>query len=133
MGGGSSLKTIKDETGNRFGKLLVLKFSHKENQRTYWICRCDCGNEKIVSKSRLINLKSCGCLVYRSCKENSWASLYNNYKLSAKKRNHKFEISLEVFRIQCNLNCIYCGIEPNKIYLSNGSKNKNAEIVYNRN
>ena len=57
------MKTIKDETGNRFGKLLVLKFSHKENQRTYWICRCDCGKEIIINKANVKNghTKSCGC------------------------------------------------------------------------
>lgn len=38
----------------------------KESNVTYWLCKCDCGNEKILSiaKSSLIggNTKSCGCV-----------------------------------------------------------------------
>lgn len=46
-----------NRTGQRFGKLLVLK----EDKGSFWICKCDCGN--IVSKKLCGNhVKSCGCL-----------------------------------------------------------------------
>jgi len=46
-----------DRTGQRFGKLLVLK----EDKGSFWICQCDCGN--IVSKRIWLgHIKSCGCL-----------------------------------------------------------------------
>lgn len=66
--------------GQKFHKLTVIEFSHKEqlyrgqNQngtpakkghRYYWICKCDCGNTIIVSTASLRNgTKSCGCLTH---------------------------------------------------------------------
>lgn len=54
----------KNETGNRFGRLLVLEQVKKENDtRAYWRCKCDCGKEIIVSGKQLRsgNTTSCGC------------------------------------------------------------------------
>ena len=53
-----------DLTGQKFGRLTVVRFGHKENGRKYYLCQCDCGNFKIVSNHSLKsgNTKSCGCL-----------------------------------------------------------------------
>lgn len=62
-----------DIIGKKFGKLTVLSLSHKkqlykngnkDGNSLYYYCKCDCGNNKIVLKSRLKNgkTKSCGCL-----------------------------------------------------------------------
>jgi len=52
--------------GKRFGRLEVIGFSHTEDERGYWKCRCDCGNETVVSGTSLRRgrgaTKSCGCL-----------------------------------------------------------------------
>lgn len=58
----------EDLTGKIFGKLTALYLDEKKTVRgkqnkTYWMCRCDCGNEKSVFA---YNLKrgstiSCGC------------------------------------------------------------------------
>lgn len=54
-----------DLTGMRFNRLVVLErdFS-KGNRRTYWKCRCDCGNITVVDGVKLKSggTKSCGCL-----------------------------------------------------------------------
>lgn len=58
-------KSAKDMTGMRFGKLQVLRHAGTSKQRTaMWWCRCDCGNECVVSGSylRTGDTKSCGCL-----------------------------------------------------------------------
>lgn len=63
------LKTFKDLTNKRFGKLIVIKRvpipenGHKNN--SYWLCKCDCGKEKVVKGVSLknSNTKSCGCLL----------------------------------------------------------------------
>lgn len=54
-------KTI-DLTGSRFGRLVVVSFSHSKNG-TYWKCRCDCGGESVVRAAALRSglSKSCGC------------------------------------------------------------------------
>jgi hypothetical protein len=54
---------LKDMTGQRFGKLTVIR--RGENYRTLarWICQCDCGKEKQIAGSSLRKglSKSCGC------------------------------------------------------------------------
>lgn len=54
-----------DLTNQRFGKLLVIKESSiKKNNLTTWVCKCDCGNEVLITTKNLRNgnTKSCGCL-----------------------------------------------------------------------
>lgn len=56
---------IKDITGNRYGRLVVLRFIKTDDKRrSLWECQCDCGKTVIVQKSNLTsgNTKSCGCL-----------------------------------------------------------------------
>jgi hypothetical protein len=58
-------KNVQDMTGQRFGKLIVLKQNNKKGGDYYWDCLCDCGNKHNVSGSHLRtrNIKSCGCLL----------------------------------------------------------------------
>lgn len=53
-----------DLTGKRFGRLTVIGRATRTGKNTYWLCRCDCGGQKNVSRSNLINgqVQSCGCL-----------------------------------------------------------------------
>lgn len=62
---------FRDLTGQRFGKLVVVECVGRRSfpggsQYIAWKCKCDCGNEAIVSTSSLKNerhgTKSCGCL-----------------------------------------------------------------------
>lgn len=72
-------KPIDIEVGTRFGKLTVIKslgvrkISYGENKsvsRSFFLCRCDCGNCKEASRSDLRSgLKSCGCLKRGKCKK----------------------------------------------------------------
>lgn len=54
---------MRDLTGQRFGKLLVLGFSHRAGSLGYWLTRCDCGVEKPVYRGHLLSgrQQSCGC------------------------------------------------------------------------
>lgn len=59
----------KDITNIRFGRLLplgpveVVKYASGAHQ-VKWLCRCDCGTDKVVRSCKLLsgNTKSCGCL-----------------------------------------------------------------------
>lgn len=57
---------IKELTGQRFGRLTVLK---QEEGRKYgsvlWLCKCDCGKIVIVPSGSLTSKskRSCGCLL----------------------------------------------------------------------
>ena len=59
-------ETAMDLTGQRFGKLFVLRRDpgRKDGGNYFWICECDCGNRKSIRGSSLVNEKgtrSCGC------------------------------------------------------------------------
>ena len=52
-----------DITGQRFGRLTAIEFSHKEGRRHYWVFMCDCGTKKAILKASVMNNRttSCGC------------------------------------------------------------------------
>lgn len=57
---------IKDMTGQRFGKLTVIELAEKDKRgECKWLCKCDCGNTKIVYGYHLRkgHTVSCGCVM----------------------------------------------------------------------
>lgn len=57
-------KPRRQLTGQSFGSLSVLSFSHIQAEDSYWRCKCEaCGEECIKSSHALVsgNTKSCGC------------------------------------------------------------------------
>ncbi len=50
-------------SGQKFNKLLALSLHHT-NGKSYWLFRCDCGNEKVANASAVKSgaIKSCGCV-----------------------------------------------------------------------
>lgn len=104
------MRKIINLIGKKFGRLTVLKrMANDKHKKPMWLCKCDCGEEKIVLGLSLKsgNTKSCGCLqkevvIKRSTKHgynkrgkrykiyNSWSDMikrctnpnvhnYNNY------------------------------------------------------
>lgn len=63
-------RTAKDLTGQRFGKLVVLRQDGNWGKQRAWLCQCDCGNQKRARQNSLLGfvrpgvprLRSCGCL-----------------------------------------------------------------------
>lgn len=53
---------MKDLTGKKFGKWTVVKLTGKTPARKLlWLCRCDCGTEKIVLAGNLMRGLSSSC------------------------------------------------------------------------
>ena len=54
---------FRDLTGQKFGHWTVLLESEKQNYKAQWLCRCECGVERVVQGQTLTNGKStsCGC------------------------------------------------------------------------
>lgn len=57
-----------NEIGKRYGRLTVIAKDEElsiTKHRAHWVCKCDCGNIKVVSSKCLRDgkTKSCGCLV----------------------------------------------------------------------
>lgn len=56
-------KNCIDITGVKFGNLTAVQRVERNDARSHWLCKCDCGNEKILLLSSLKSgdTKSCGC------------------------------------------------------------------------
>ena len=54
---------LRDLTGQRFGRLEVIKLDHMDDHGTsHWLCHCDCGKDKVISRTSLLRgTVSCGC------------------------------------------------------------------------
>lgn len=78
-----------DLTGQKFNKLTVLKIDHinKKTKEASYLCKCDCGNLKIVKSAKLKNgdVKACGCL---QGKIRKWKYSSKDYPKLYKKWNH---------------------------------------------
>ena len=55
---------VIDLSGQKFGRLTAISATLDCDGRKEWLCRCDCGNTKVVPSIRLRigKTKSCGCL-----------------------------------------------------------------------
>ena len=98
----------------------------KKKKCTNWLCKCDCGKEKIIPHSNVASgvIKSCGCkrhTITRGCiqkyykekyKEPVENILYKNYLSDCNNSNRIFNISKEQFTDLVNSNCYYCGCKP---------------------
>ena len=54
-----------DITGQKFGRLTVIEYSHTDKHgQSYWKCKCDCGNIKVIRGTFFKRgvTQSCGCL-----------------------------------------------------------------------
>jgi len=112
--------------GKKFGRFTIEKFAYRKNGKAYWKCKCDCGNEVIVVQGNLVTMssRSCGCLRTHKYEpgEAGLKSLYSKYRISAKKENRAFNLTLDEFKKLTSGNCNYCGVEPEKIQCSMVSK-----------
>lgn len=71
----------------RFGRLVVIKqVGLNKNRQKLWLCKCDCGNEKVFPTSYLTSgdTKSCGC--YR--KETEIKNLSRFWKRTSIKKQY---------------------------------------------
>lgn len=62
-------KHYDDLTGCKFGKLTVLKLSHKtDDYHKVWECKCECGRIIYCRTTRLVKHRqlSCGCAIFPS-------------------------------------------------------------------
>lgn len=55
-----------DLVGKIKGRLIVLSFHHVKDEKSFWLCQCQCGNQKVIARNSIVDnksgTKSCGCL-----------------------------------------------------------------------
>lgn len=149
---------LKDLVGQKFGKLTVMKFlefkeTGKKNKTgsnyrlSLWLCKCDCGQDKVISTNRLHNgQRSCGCALkeYRiwakthfkpknmlPTGEAAFNLLYLNYKVRARKKNILFSLTKDEFKDLTKQKCYYCGQEPLQSAIGNKKRGANGDYLFN--
>lgn len=129
---------FKDLSGMKFGKLNVVKLSHRNNHgKIVYECNCDCGREKLfVIGAHLTNgnTKSCGCLQKEIAKEiGNKNKKYNTYDLSREygvgytNNGEEFYFDLEDYDKIKN----YCWRSDNDNYIiSHDTKSNNYSTIW---
>lgn len=62
------MSAYKDLVGKTFGLLIVISGAGPNKYKRHtWLCKCECGMEKIIEGASLVagNTKSCGCLTIK--------------------------------------------------------------------
>ena len=100
-----------DLTGQKFGKLTVLKKHDVLNGKTRWLCQCDCGGTSISTTCNLKNgtARSCGCIrTERTSKLNlihgetdsilykKWRCMINRCKPNSIESKHYYDKKIRV-------------------------------------
>ncbi len=132
----------KEETGNRYDKLLVLKYSHSRSNKSHtaryvhWVCLCDCGKTVVVSGNNLRqkNTVSCGCGRNRPKSKKGipgFKEVIRSYKRAARERNLSFNLTDEELEVFFKNNCFYCGNIPSNICKPSKSNFKeHTQFIY---
>lgn len=128
-----------DLTGKKFGRLTVIKRTgSNEGKRIIYLCKCECGKEKIIRGDNLRNgkTKSCGCLHNELAGGQNrlnpgvarMRALISIYKKRAKRQGLEWELTEKQFARTTKKDCFYCGAKPN-----NTSKHPecNGNYIYN--
>lgn len=119
--------------GERFGLLTVVRAAKTKNNRSRWVCKCDCGGKCVAIGHDLKQGKvtSCKCLQRAASREKaaemsrkniledgqaSCNLMYAAYRWQAEKRELAFELSKDQFRALTSSPCFYCGAPPTREY-----------------
>lgn len=126
-----------DIIGQKFGMLTVKEFSHIRNHRSYYICICDCGNEKVINRHSIVSgrTRSCGCIkksnslthgqsrtriysiwknIKKRCNDKNY-TYYNNYGGRGIKVFNEWAKSFELFRDWAMQNGYTCDLTIDRI------------------
>ena len=107
-----------DEVGNRYGRWTVIKRSAHHGRSLRWLCRCDCGAERLITGERLRNsrTRSCGCLrkelLSLPCSVAAMRSIMRKYKSNARRRGLQWSLTEDQFIQLTSQPCYYCGGLP---------------------
>lgn len=111
-------KFVKDLTGRRFGKLVVVaRAGSSAKHKSKWLCRCDCGGEAVRHASSLIagQTTTCGCIRRKPTGVAAANAALQVYRRNARLRSLQFRLSsAQAFRLFSN-DCYYCGAPPSNV------------------
>ena len=130
--------------GKKFGRLTVVGLDEERSlseRNAYWLCKCDCGKEELVSilQASLLdgNSKSCGC---------AKSEAITNYNKTCKTKNNIYRIENDIVIGKCYNKDVeffldledfdkikdYCWFEDGHGYVNARDKSKNKTIKMHR-
>ena len=108
----------KIKIGDRFERLVVIEEAEYDKGKKQWLCKCDCGQNKIIKAYalRTQQCRSCGCLKIDSHTTGFGkitGSFFCDVKIGARNRHLDFNLTIEfldeLFRKQ-NYSCALSGL-----------------------
>jgi len=125
----TKVHNLVDMTGQRVGMLTVVARAASTATAARWLCRCDCGTEKVVSRTSLLaalrgkphGTRSCGCAhqgapgprgTTRPAGEVERHRVWKNYVHGAERRGLSWGLSKADFFKLTSADCFYCGAAP---------------------
>lgn len=97
------MANLTDLSGRVFNNLTVISYHHSNDAR-FWLCKCSCGRELIVSTCRLNSTNACnGCVQFGTHKMSktkefrAWAHMKNRCHNSQSQYYHRYgAVGIEV-------------------------------------
>lgn len=135
---------VKDLIGIRFGKLVVIKLDHIGQYGKEYVCKCDCGNIKVIRGSTLTsgNITGCGCSIGKSnigkvCDKQALSRIgekYNNLLIIGIDSS-KLKLRQRSYIMICKCDCgnitkqIYADIKKGKVVSCGCHQREQASIT----
>jgi 5-methylcytosine-specific restriction endonuclease McrA len=128
--------------GQRFNHLVAIRADGtNENRHRMWLCECDCGEYRRVEATVLVAEKavSCGCMADRPREGANFRRVVINYKKTARKKKHEWQLTDEEALALFQGDCFYCGSPPfrqsckvktKEPFIFNGIDRSNSQVGY---
>lgn len=109
------MRPQRDLTGQRFGRLVAVHAVDRpegKNSGTFWLCKCDCGNDLVTRSTSLLAglTASCGCSRRRSYPKRAappTPSADSSFEVLRRSDPPSNEFGHPMWRVRCQL----CGEE----------------------
>ena len=121
---------FKNRIGDQYGRLTVIAHAGKDHRGKHlWLCKCTCGNTKVVVADNLSSKKSksCGCLKteflsrsgnqYGLYSDREVATLkvqYSHLRRRNRKKGFNDVITFDEFTSLSKSPCNYCGVSHSR-------------------
>lgn len=113
--------TFVDRAGERYGSLVAIEFV-ETTPKGRWLCRCDCGGEKMALGPFLAKgiTRHCGCQRLQPNRLPPGTASRNaclrTYQRGARDRGLCWDLTGEDFDRLTSQDCFYCGYPPSNTY-----------------
>lgn len=105
------MKPLQSLIGRKFFKLTVIERAEPVGYNKRWLCKCDCGKEKIIYQNALCQkrTKSCGCYNAEASKKRmskGWSEIFTKELLIEEHINQKKTLREIAREKGCTVSCV---------------------------